>query len=99
MHDVAHRLIGTAEAASHRGSRPGLGMGEEDLAAAYSKGGRRPVSSVARSSAVTGRTHKGVGILYSSTVVICHAGTPMIPLGQTDYPDQDKGVCDGTADS
>ena len=36
--------------------------------------------------------------LSNSTVVICHAGTPMLPLGQTEYPDQDKGVCDGTAD-
>lgn len=32
-----------------------------------------------------------------SVVVICHTGTPMLPLGQPKYPDQDKGVCDGTA--
>jgi hypothetical protein len=33
-----------------------------------------------------------------STVVICHAGTPMLPLGQAYYPDQDEGVGDGTTD-
>ena len=33
-----------------------------------------------------------------STVVICDVRTPMLPLGQASYPDQDKGVCDGTAD-
>ena len=35
---------------------------------------------------------------HDSTVVICHAETPMLPLGQPEYPDQDKGVCDGIAD-
>ena len=35
---------------------------------------------------------------YYSTVVICPVGTPMLPLGWAEYPAQDKGVCDGTAD-
>ena len=35
----------------------------------------------------------------NSTVVICHAGTPMLPLAQAYYPDQEEGVCDGTTDS
>jgi hypothetical protein len=34
----------------------------------------------------------------NSTVVIWHAGTPMLPLAQAYYPDQDEGVCDGTTD-
>jgi hypothetical protein len=34
----------------------------------------------------------------NSTVVICHAGTPMLPLAQAYDPDQDEGVCDGTTD-
>jgi hypothetical protein len=42
MNDVAHGLIGTAEAASNRSRRLALGTGEEDLAAAYGKGGQRP---------------------------------------------------------
>lgn len=42
MNDVAHRLIGTAEAASNGGRRLALGTGQEDLAAAYGKGGRGP---------------------------------------------------------
>jgi hypothetical protein len=36
--------------------------------------------------------------IISSTVVIWHAGTPMLPLAQAYYPDQDEGVCDGTTD-
>jgi hypothetical protein len=36
--------------------------------------------------------------LKFSAVVICHAETPMLPLGQPEFPDQDKGVCDGIAD-
>ena len=52
MNDVAHRLLGTAEAASTRGSRPRLGLGEEALAAAYSKGGRRPETGLERSPLV-----------------------------------------------
>ena len=42
MNDIAHRLIGAAEAASNRGRRLALGTGEQDLAPAYGKGGRRP---------------------------------------------------------
>jgi hypothetical protein len=38
-------------------------------------------------------------LTVDSIVVICHAGTPMLPLGQAEYADQDKGVYDGTADS
>jgi hypothetical protein len=34
-----------------------------------------------------------------STVVICHARTPMLPLGQAEYPDQKEGVCNGTPHS
>ena len=30
-----------------------------------------------------------------SITVICHAKVRMLPLDQTEYPDQDKGVCDG----
>jgi hypothetical protein len=33
-----------------------------------------------------------------STVVICPAETPMLPLAQAEYPDQ-EGVYDGTPDS
>jgi hypothetical protein len=29
--------------------------------------------------------------MSNSTVVICYAETPMLPVGQPDYPDQDKG--------
>ena len=42
MNDVAHGLIGAAEAASNRGGRLAFGTGEEDLAAADGKGGRGP---------------------------------------------------------
>ena len=42
MHDIAHGLIGAAEAASNRGRRLALGTGEKDLAPAYGTGGRRP---------------------------------------------------------
>ena len=42
MNDVTYGLIGAAEAASNRGRRLALGTGEEDLAAAYGKGGRGP---------------------------------------------------------
>src|SRR5437867_3915356 len=34
---------------------------------------------------------------YYSTVVICPAGTPMLPWDQADYADEDQEVCDGTA--
>jgi hypothetical protein len=33
----------------------------------------------------------------NSTVVICHAETPMLPLGQAEYPDKEQGVRDGTS--
>ena len=33
-----------------------------------------------------------------STVVICHAETPMLPLDHAESADQDKGVCEGMAD-
>jgi len=36
--------------------------------------------------------------LNDSTVVICHAGGRVLPLGQAEYADQDKGVRDGIAD-
>ena len=42
MNDIAHGLIGAAEAASNRGRRLALGTGEKDLAPAYGTGGRRP---------------------------------------------------------
>jgi hypothetical protein len=42
MNDIAHGLIGAAEAASNRSGRLAFGTGEEDLAAAYGKGGRGP---------------------------------------------------------
>jgi hypothetical protein len=37
-------------------------------------------------------------ILNNSTVVICHAETPMLPLDHAESADQDKGVCEGMAD-
>jgi hypothetical protein len=46
MHDVAPGLIGAAEAASNRGRWLALGTGEEELAAAYGKGGRGPESGL-----------------------------------------------------
>jgi hypothetical protein len=33
--------------------------------------------------------------IYNSAVVICHAGTRMLPLDRAENPD--KGVCDGIA--
>jgi hypothetical protein len=36
-------------------------------------------------------------IVYS-TVVICHAGTPVLPLAHAASSVKDKGVCDGLAD-
>ena len=42
MQRVAHGLIGAAQLARNRGGRLALGTGEEDLAAAYGKGGRGP---------------------------------------------------------
>jgi hypothetical protein len=59
MKDIAHGLIGAAEAASNRGRRLALGTGEEDLAAAYCKGGRRPETGLKRSPLVRReRAHK-----------------------------------------
>jgi hypothetical protein len=42
MERIAHRLLGAAQVVGHRGGYLALGTGEQDLAAAYSKGGRRP---------------------------------------------------------
>jgi len=42
MNGIAHRLIGAAQIVYKRGGRLALGTGEEDLAAAYGKGGRGP---------------------------------------------------------
>ena len=42
MNRVADGLIGAAQVVRNRGSRLALGTGEEDLAAAYRKGGRGP---------------------------------------------------------
>jgi hypothetical protein len=39
-----------------------------------------------------------VDVNYYSTVVICPAGVSMLPLGQAEYADTDKGVRDGIAD-
>jgi len=59
MNDMAHGLIGAAEAASHRGRRLALSTGKEDLAAAYWKGGRRPETGLQRSPLVRReRAHK-----------------------------------------
>ena len=46
MKDIAHGLIGAAEAASNRRRRLALGTGEQDLAAADGKGGRRPATGL-----------------------------------------------------
>ena len=63
MNDVTYGLIGAAEAASNRSRRLALGTGEESGSGVrMADGDRRPVSSVARSSAVSGRTNKGVCI-------------------------------------
>jgi len=43
-------------------------------------------------------THSGEVSNGNSTVVICHAGTPVLPLDQVQYCDRDEGVCDGIAD-
>ncbi len=59
MNDVTYGLIGAAEAASNRGRRLALGTGEEDLAAADSKGGQRPETGLKRSPLVRReRAHK-----------------------------------------
>jgi hypothetical protein len=42
MNGVAHGLVGAAQVAGNRGGRLPLGTGEEYLAAAYGKSGRRP---------------------------------------------------------
>jgi hypothetical protein len=42
MNGVAHRLIGAAQVVCNRGGRLGFDTGEENLAAAYGKGGRGP---------------------------------------------------------
>jgi hypothetical protein len=74
MNDVAHGLIGPAEAASNHGRRLALGTGQKPLAAA--DGDRRPVSSVARSSAVSGRTNQGVCISKS----LPHVKKPLLEV-------------------
>jgi hypothetical protein len=61
MKDVAHRLV-HAETANNRGDWLAFGIGKEDLAAAYRKGGRGPECSVVRSYAMRGRTNKGICI-------------------------------------
>jgi len=59
MNDVAHGLIGTAEAASNHGRRLALGTGQKHLAAAYGKGGRGPQTGLERSPLVRReRAHK-----------------------------------------
>jgi hypothetical protein len=42
MQRVAHGLLGAAQVVCNRGGRLALGTGEEELAAAYGKGGRGP---------------------------------------------------------
>ena len=59
MNDIAHGLIGAAEAASNRGSQLALGTGKEHLAAAYGKGGRGPETGLQRCPLVRReRAHK-----------------------------------------
>ena len=48
MQSVANGLIGTAQVVRNRCGRLALGTGEEDLAAAYGKGGRRPETGLQR---------------------------------------------------
>jgi hypothetical protein len=52
MNDIAHGLISAAEAASNHGRRLALGTGEQDLAPAYGKGGRRPETGLQGGSLV-----------------------------------------------
>src|SRR5436305_679215 len=40
MNSIAHRLVGAGQVAGNGGRRLPLGTGEQDLAAAYRKGGR-----------------------------------------------------------
>ena len=42
MQRVADGLLGTAQVVGNRGGHLALGTGEQDLAAAHGKGGRRP---------------------------------------------------------
>ena len=56
MQRMADGLLGATQVVGNRGGHLALGTGEQDLTAAYSQGGRRPVSRVARSSARSGRT-------------------------------------------
>jgi hypothetical protein len=42
VNGIAHSLVGAVQVAGNRGRRLALGTGEEDLAAAYGKGGRGP---------------------------------------------------------
>jgi hypothetical protein len=42
MNDVADGLLGTTQVVGNRGGHLALGTGEQDLAAAHGKGGRRP---------------------------------------------------------
>ena len=44
-------------------------------------------------------TYIGTSVIYQyfSVVVICHAGTRMLPLDRAENPDKDKGVWDGIA--
>jgi len=59
MQDVAHRLIGTAQVARNHGSGLALGTGQQDLAAAYRKGGRGPETDLERGPLVRReRAHK-----------------------------------------
>jgi hypothetical protein len=48
MNRAAHGLIGAAQVVRNRGGRLALGTGQEDLAAAYSQGGRGPETGLQR---------------------------------------------------
>jgi len=48
MHDIAHGLVSAVQVAGNGGGRLPLGTGEEDLTAAYSKGGRGPEPGLQR---------------------------------------------------
>ena len=78
VNSIADGLVGAVQGAGNGGRGLPLGTGEEDLAAAYRKGGRRPETGleVARSSAVSGRTNKGVCMSKS----IPHAQKPSLEL-------------------
>src|SRR5712691_2137256 len=81
MNGIAHRLVGAVQVACNGGRRLPLGTGEEDRAAAYRKGGRRPEPGLQGSPLVRReRAHKS-GCLHTQEYTTCPKGSIGSALG------------------